>query len=339
MSRVILIPQPIVFAGDRTANLLKRVLPERTAFVKNRRELFGAAFTRGAIAFVDYDLVDTIEGSQLDVPIVAVLDSPPARTLAMTVEAFNTFPWLSHVVQAPLLAMDRGRQHFAALLDCLTSSKDEIETLPTRVTGRSALLARASRRTARFDRMREYLAEQAISERIITSLLTVAEELVMNALYNAPVEAGFMSARSRAEDVELPPERACEISYGVDDATVFLRVRDSFGALKRNRLVEVLSRCSGEGVVLDESRGGAGLGMWCIFSAASAISIRVAPGSVTDITVVIGKNDSRRISRPLAVDLYFADPRVELIDAGDDFLLDHSFTLAARWTPTPSPQL
>lgn len=336
-----MIPQPIVFASDRIASLLKRVLPERTTFVKNRRELFGATFTRGAIAFVDYELLETIDGSHLDVPIVAVIDSPAPRTLAVTVEAFSRFPWLSNVVQAPLLAMNRGRQHCDALIDRLTSPKEELETLPTRVTGRSALLARASRRNARFDRMREYLTEQAVSERIISSLLIVAEELVMNALYNAPIEAGFMNARSRAEDVELPPDRACEISYGVDDATVFLRVRDSFGALKRNRLLEVLLRCSAEGVVLDESRGGAGLGMWTIFSAASAISVHVAPGAVTDITVTIGKSDSRRIPRPLSVDLYFADPRAARVDVGDDFLVDHSFTLtiAAPPTPTPTPQV
>ncbi len=337
------IPLPVVFAREQCAELLRRVLPERTVFVKSRRELFGAMFSRGAIAFVDYELVDMIDGANLDRPVVAVIEPVAANVAAAAaVGALESFPWLSHVVHTPLLSMERGRSHFDTLIERAISTHDTC-TIANNAIGRTALLASAGRRASRFDRMREYLQEQNVSERLVTTLLDVGEELVMNALYNAPFEAGFFGgARSRAEDVELPPDRACEISYGVDDSTVFLRVRDTFGALKRSRLIEVLSRCSSEGVVLDESRGGAGLGMWRIFTSASAISITVVPGVLTEITVVIGKMDSRRIARPLAIDLYFEKERRENMSAGDEpFLLDRSITFAIRagsMTPTPTPQ-
>jgi hypothetical protein len=341
---VAVIPLPVVFAREQCAELLRRVLPERTVFVKSRRELFGAMFSRGAIAFVEYELLDLIDGANLDRPVVAVLEPVAANVAAAAaVTALETYPWLSHVVHTPLLSMERGRAHFDTLIERAISTHDTC-TIANNAIGRTAMLASASKRASRFDRMREYLQEQNVSERLITTLLDVGEELVMNALYNAPFEAGFFGSapRSRADDVELPPDRACEISYGVDDSTVFLRVRDTFGALKRSRLVEVLSRCASEGVVLDESRGGAGLGMWRIFTSASAVSITVVPGVVTEITVVIGKKDSRRIARPLAIDLYFEKQRRENTYAGDEpFLLDRSITFAIRGgsiTPTPTPQ-
>lgn len=338
-----LIAQPVVFAREQNAELLRRVLPERTVFVKSRRELFGAMFARGAIAFVDYELVDIIDGSNIDRPIVAVIEPASANVAAAAaVGALASYPWLSHVVHTPLLSMERGRSHFDTLLERAISTHDTA-TIATNAIGRTALLAQASKRASRFDRMRAYLEEQGVSERLITTLLDVGEELVMNALYNAPQEAGFFGrVHSRAEEVVLPPDRACEISYGVDDSTVFLRVRDTFGALKRSRLVEVLSRCSSDAVVLDESRGGAGLGMWRIFTAASALSITVVPGTLTEITVVLGKLDSRRVARPLAIDLYFEEERREEAFAADEpFLLDRSITFAIRggsMTPTPTPQ-
>ncbi len=318
---------PVIFAKEALVDRLRSVLPERSIVVRRRAELFGACFTTGAVAFVDFELIDTIDGANMHVPVVAVMDVPAPVAMQTTIDALERYPWLSHVVQAPLLGMDRARVHFDGLLEHLATRKQAVVT--ANASGRTALLTCASRRHARFDRMRQYFESQGLSERLTESLLNVAEELVMNALYNAPLEAGFFSeAVSRTEDVELPANRACEISYGVEDTTVFVRVRDPFGALKRSRLLDVLARCKPQDVQLDESRGGAGLGLYRIFSSASAVSVMVSPGALTEFTVVIGRNDSRRIARPLAVDLYFAGSDSVEDLPGDDFLVDQSITFA-----------
>lgn len=335
-----LIPVPVVFAKEGLAERIKGALPARTIVVRRRAELFGACFTPGAVAFVDFDLLDMIDGANMPVPIIAIMDVPAATALQATIAALETYPWLAHVVQAPLLAMERARLHFDALLERIGPSAQR--ALGVNAMGRTALLARASRREARFERMRQYFESRGISERMSATLLDVAEELVMNALYNAPLEAGFFAQpHSRMDDVELPPDRACEISYGVEDSTVFVRVRDPFGALKRERLLEVLARCKVQDVQLDESRGGAGLGLRRIFSAASAVSIIVVPGSFTEFTIVLGRADSRRVARPLAVDLHFANNQSAsaFADNDDPFLVDQSITFALQrgGSITPGP--
>lgn len=334
------IPQPVVFAREAHADHLRRLLPERTIFVKNRRELFGAMFSRGALAFVDFDLLDIIEGDKLEGPIVALMENAPADALPAMVRALEKFPWLSHFVQAPLLSMDRARTHFADMVERLSSGNEV--AFGTGAVGRTARLSQASKRMARFDRMREFFGSRGISDRMTEKLVDVSEELVMNALYNAPTEAGFFKrVHSRAEDVELPPDRACEISYGVDDNVAFVRARDSFGAFKRNRLLDVLSRCSTQEVALDERNGGAGLGMWRIFSSASSICLSVIPNHVTEITVAIGKNDSRRVARPLSVELYFGQgsrAAQSRLQGDEGLLMDQSITLFRDGsTPTPNP--
>lgn len=321
---------PVVFAKEQLAERVKAVLPQRTIVVRRRAELFGACFTPGAVAFVDYDLLDTIDGANMNVPVVAIMDGVATPVaLQTTIDVLIKYPWLSQIVQAPLLGMERARDHFIGLLERFAARGRD--AVGVNATGRTARLTSASRRHSRFDRMRQYFESQGLSERVTQSLLDVGEELVMNALYNAPLEAGFFTtARSRADDVELPADRACEISYGVEGATVFVRVRDPFGALKRDRLLDVLSRCKMQDVQLDESRGGAGLGLWRIFSTASALSISVVSGSFTEFTVTIGRNDSRRIARPLAVELYFRDHANVHADDDDSFLVDQSITFALQ---------
>jgi hypothetical protein len=152
----------------------------------------------------------------------------------------------------------------------------------------------------------------------------------MNALYDAPVDAGYFDrAVQRTDDVELPMDRACEISYGVDNGRASVRVRDTFGAFTRSRLLQVLRRCSTSGaVVLDESRGGAGLGLWRIFCFATAISITVVSGTLTDISVSVAIKDGRPVSKHLqAFDLYFMVNDMFLQESSVPTLVDDSITI------------
>jgi hypothetical protein len=83
-------------------------------------------------------------------------------------------------------------------------------------------------------------------------------------------------------------------------------VRDPFGSLTRARLVEVLHRCARTdmGVEVDETMGGAGLGLWRIFSAASFVAISVVDRRYTEFLVGIGKRVASA-ARPFAFHLFF----------------------------------
>jgi hypothetical protein len=288
---------------------------------------------QGAVGFVDLDQLPLLDGASIETPIVAIVDCKPADTLAATIRALETHPNLCHVLTASLLQSPRACTHLAALIERFVAGPDQM-LLGAGGVGRVALLASAGRRDLRLSRMEQFFVKHGVSDRAIAQILEVAEELVMNALYDAPSEAGyFKRPKQRIENVELPRELACEISYGIEDRMVFVRVRDHFGSLSRARLVQVLGRCNSRTVALDESRGGAGLGLWRVFSASSVVAITVMPGALTEILVGIATKDGRGAARQLhAVHLFFAPPSEDyeslaIVPDDDQGLLDQSVTL------------
>lgn len=320
----------IVFAGEAKASLLRAALRGNTVFVTSRSEFFSACAKPNVVAFVDCDLFFQIEGDVPDAPIIGVMDTS-MDALDKSVQWMDAFPWLSHLVVTTLLTTPAAADYLDALLAQLPHAPGS--DLGETGIGRVALLARASRRGARLDRMREFFTKQGLSQRALATINDVAEELMTNALYDAPVEAGFFKqAIPRTQDVDLPADRACEISYGVEQGSVFIRLRDTFGSLSRERLLDVLSRCNATSVPLDESRGGAGLGMWRVFSSASTINITVVPGRLTDIMVTMSTAKGRITKSLHSVHLYFAPVENGSLDhliPDTDLGFDQSITLVA----------
>lgn len=318
-------PRVLLLVGEEHAAAVQGALTLPSVRLTSATRLVEeAARSLAAVAIVDGDLVSQVEGRLGDVPLVALVDADPQSSLRSIVQTLSCAS-VASVIVAATLETPAGRKHLAHLMRRLTSDPSH-DLLGASSMGRMAKIAQASHRTARLERMAEYFTQSAISARAIGAIHDVAEELVMNALYNAPAEAGyFAQAVSRTVDVTLPASRACEISYGVDGTDVFVRVRDSFGSLDRARVLDVLARCSSSEVSIDESRGGAGLGLWRIFSAASSVAITVIPDHLTDIVVRIPINGARGGRALMGVHLFFS-PRVD----DDPYLLDQQSSLVDR---------
>jgi hypothetical protein len=85
-----------------------------------------------------------------------------------------------------------------------------------------------------------------------------------------------------------------------------VRVRDPFGALTRERLVEVLTRCAHTDempIDLDGSMGGAGLGLWQVATAASVFAISVVKDHHTEILIGVETRPTK--PAPFAFHLFF----------------------------------
>jgi hypothetical protein len=318
----------VIFANEEYAHVLAAAFPRPPLRVASRAELAAAVAKRGSIiAFIDLELLPQLDSMPPGVTIVGVARGGVAEL----VDAMLVFPSLSNVISTSMLASPNAAAHIAALCDRVAHGVEHKVLGPTGV-GRAALLASSERRAQRLDRIGDFFAMHAVSSKMIAMMSDVAEELITNAIYDAPHEAGcFGSAVPRTDRVELPPEQACEISYGVDAGSVYMRVRDPFGALTRKRLLQVLARCRTKDVQFDESRGGAGLGMWRVFSAASTIVISVIPGRLTDVLVWVDATNRRANGKLHTVQLSFPDRR-ELEGLGrfaadhDSDLMDDSFT-------------
>lgn len=297
----------IVWTAEPVARALRQCLPE-ISVVASAREFLDAPRDPKTMSFIDAAALAQLDSSAVNPPghVIAICDD----TIQTAVGWLPAHPWLSHVVSAAMLQHPLATEHLANVMSTLASSHRPrlLDWLGPTVLGRRVRLAHASKRSERLEKMGEYLGSKGVGSRTVELLRDAAEELLTNAFYDAPVAAGAVKqAISRTQDVTLPDENACDMVYGCRDDLAIVRVRDPFGSLTRKRLEEVLTRCARTDmqVEVDETMGGAGLGLWRIFTAASFVAISVVQNRHTEFLVGIGKRATG--PRPFAFHLFFTE--------------------------------
>jgi hypothetical protein len=241
---------------------------------------------------------------------VALLDGGLAAVVGLLIR----HPWLNHVVTPTIF--DRPNPWCACALGKLLSDGParRVAVFPPTFSGRKVAMRDSAKRFSRLEAMVEHARQEGVRAALEDRIRDVAEELLTNALYDAPAERSG-AAISRAERVNLPKDQGCELTYGVTDGLFVIRVIDPFGALTRERLVEVLTRCTAsETIDVDSSRGGAGLGLWRIFENASLLVLHVQARRSTEFVVGIDLRRGRRAPQSRAIHLFF-EPESEPSDS------------------------
>jgi hypothetical protein len=272
-------------------------------------EFLEATRERTTVSFVDEAALSTIASANhvpVSGPIIAICQGTLQSAIGWLAR-----PWIAHVVNTAMLNHPMADDHLSSLLAMLAdeNSPKLREWIGASAAGRRVRLTQAHRRIERLDRMTEFFASQGVGVRSVEHLRDIAEELLTNAFYDAPVAAGAVKrAISRTLDVTLPGDCACELIYACRDDLAIIRVRDPFGALTRARFMEVLTRCARTDmkVRVDETMGGAGLGLWRIFSTASFVAVSVVAHRHTEFLVGIVKRGAAA-TRPFAFHLFFRE--------------------------------
>jgi hypothetical protein len=130
-------------------------------------------------------------------------------------------------------------------------------------------------------------AEGAKMRRQVRSAIgQVAEELLMNALYDAPVDD-----EGRAIFAEVDPHdrtkmrtpRPVSIRYAATDDMFAVAVRDRFGRLAKNTILAYIEKCIKSPNQIDRKTYGAGLGLYLVANAAATYVVNVAYGIATEV--------------------------------------------------------
>ena len=161
-------------------------------------------------------------------------------------------------------------------------------------------------------RLGELIGGLGVPKRISEMFGELAHELLMNAMYDAPVdqygEPRF--AHDRTGDVRLRPEEAPTVRFAFDGSLIGLEVSDPFGLLRREHVVDGIVRGQrgdqedDPSRLIDTSFGGAGLGLHRVYAAASSLVVRVSPGQETRVTVLFDADLGAREARRMPVSLH-----------------------------------
>jgi len=155
-------------------------------------------------------------------------------------------------------------------------------------------------------RVQELVGGLGVPKRIGDTLGELAHELIMNAMYDAPIDAHGRPkyAGDRKAEIQLEADERPRVRAGTDGSRFVLQVSDPFGRLERHHVVEGLERglVAGE---LDQTHGGAGLGMMVCHNATSAMFFDVARGRHTEVTALLELDLNQRELRTQARSLHF----------------------------------
>jgi hypothetical protein len=135
----------------------------------------------------------------------------------------------------------------------------------------------------------EYAKEAGARRQTVARIESVADELLMNALYDAPaVRFGVrprIGERSRSGLGPLGHERAL-MRYACDGRYFALSVRDNYGELTKEAILDNLARARAERGTpreqADEGQG-AGLGLYFILSSVTRFIANIQPGQTTEV--------------------------------------------------------
>ena len=160
------------------------------------------------------------------------------------------------------------------------------------------------------DEVLSFADKSGFRRQVRASIGQVCEELLMNALYDAPVDASgtplfhHVDVKERVD--KLSP-RPVSIRYAVADDSFAVSVRDRFGRLEKATILRYIEKCLRSSDQIDRKTYGAGLGLYLIVNAATQYVVNVAPGMATEVVCTFDRG-TRQPLRALSMFVYPGNP-------------------------------
>ncbi len=158
------------------------------------------------------------------------------------------------------------------------------------VDPRVAELTKGSDRAALVEQVANDLRTAGQSPRVASMAMLVTDELLSNAVHNAPVDAAgthFRRDLARDQEVQLQPGETVRLRWACDARYVAIEVNDSFGSLDRKTILHALGKND-----VRESGGGAGMGLALTYRSCDHLVFNLSPGHKTEIIALIDVRQS-----------------------------------------------
>ncbi|MBA3461110.1 MAG: hypothetical protein H0T46_14190 [Deltaproteobacteria bacterium] len=136
------------------------------------------------------------------------------------------------------------------------------------------------------DTVLAYAEQNKMRRQVRTAIGAVCEELLMNALYDAPVDANgkpIFADIDPHDRKDMGSPRPVSIRYAATEGGFAIAVRDRFGRLAKNTILAYIEKCINSPNQIDRKTYGAGLGLYLVANAAASYVVNVAYGIATEV--------------------------------------------------------
>jgi hypothetical protein len=143
-----------------------------------------------------------------------------------------------------------------------------------------------------------YAVDVRARRQVVARIESVADELLMNALYDAPAaRAGLDPSATVGHDAHPRPMsgEAAILRYACDGRYLAVSVRDGYGELRKDAILDHIERARAmRGSPQLKPSGGAGLGLYFVVTSVTRFIANISPGRATE---VIGLFDIKATGR------------------------------------------
>jgi hypothetical protein len=147
-------------------------------------------------------------------------------------------------------------------------------------------------RSAAIDTIQKYAEESGLRRQVRSAIAQVCEELLMNALYDAPVDDAGRQVFAEVEPharTGMGSPRPVSIRYAATDQQFVIAVRDRFGRLAKHTILAYINKCLHSTQQIDRKTYGAGLGLYLVANAAAGYVVNVAYGMATEVVCMFDR--------------------------------------------------
>jgi hypothetical protein len=311
---------------ERGASGAKAIILERNKLVSRKLMRFFTCAGFDPIAFDSpHDVKQHLPGTYLlgadafDVELVveALRANPALRVVLWTAEPLQRS--LRYLVENANISNVLGRPDFDSpprgwelmlVLRRLLRPRDEGPKfawfLDWGFTGFQERVTDTAARDRLVEKVQKFVHHLGVRERVGELFSELAHELLMNAMFDAPVDDRGQPkyAMDRKASLVLPEPEQPALRLASDGTRLAIQVTDSFGRLERSHVFEGLQRGLNGGQ-MDQSHGGAGLGMVVCHNCTVAMFFDVVRGRKTEVTGIFDLDLSQREFRAQAKSLHF----------------------------------
>jgi CheY-like chemotaxis protein len=156
---------------------------------------------------------------------------------------------------------------------------------------RSQVLDDAGDRSRLIAELDEDVHAAGFGPRVAAQATLIADELLSNALFNAPVDGDGVHYRvdqPRHATLPIAPREQVTLRYACDARYLAIEVTDRFGSLDRQTILRCLAKAGGRGPqkVSMQTRG-AGIGLATVYGTCNHLVFNLQPGSRTEVIALI----------------------------------------------------
>jgi hypothetical protein len=147
------------------------------------------------------------------------------------------------------------------------------------------MITRSSQRSHVVQELSDAVRGRGQSARVASMAQLVADELISNAVHNAPVDdhgTHFRRDLARDLDIALEGRDTVRLRWGCDARYIAIEVTDQYGSLERETILGALGKHD-----VRDSGGGAGMGISLAYRSCDHLVFNLAPAKKTEIIALV----------------------------------------------------